>query len=249
MARQRLGQERVATAQFGRVIFTIAADVTAWQNALFCPRRTDSLIVRRQFFHRVFGQLTVGRQLTTKDRQQRRFAVFVVDIQRVITGDSLRRVGLVIAQRTYARVGPDDIVTAQLFLKVRVVDLQQVIDFTLINFYRFRVAFVFDVSRPDDREFVHPWDDKHNTFIFVLQNISLLLGMDARHHDVAAFNQTNTVRRWQMHAVVEELFHPWAGGIDQTTRLPGVLFTGIDIFSFNNPQTVFTASGGSASAG
>ena len=53
-------------------------------------RRADALIVRRQFFHRMFSQLTIGRQLTAKDRQQRRFAVFVVDIQRVITGDCLR---------------------------------------------------------------------------------------------------------------------------------------------------------------
>ena len=90
MARQRLGQERVATAQFGRVVFAIAANVTAWQNALFGPRRADALIVRCQFFHRVLSQLTIGRQLTAKDRQQRRFAVFVVDIQRVITGDRLR---------------------------------------------------------------------------------------------------------------------------------------------------------------
>ena len=90
MACQRLGQERVATAQFGRVIFAIAANVTAWQNALFRPCRTNTLVVRCQFFHRVLSQLTIGGQLTAKDRQQRRFAVFVVDIQRVITGDRLR---------------------------------------------------------------------------------------------------------------------------------------------------------------
>ena len=97
---------------------------------------------------------------------------------------------------------------------MRVVNLQQVIDLAFINFHRFRIAFVFNVCRPDDREFVHPWDNKHNAFIFVLQNISLLLGMDARHHDVAAFNQANTVRRWQVHTVVKELFHPRTGGVD-----------------------------------
>ncbi|MNN80391.1 hypothetical protein D3C81_1971190 [compost metagenome] len=73
-----------------------------------------------------------------------------MDIQRIIAGNSLRRVGLVIAQRAYARVGPDDILAAQLFLKVCVVDLQQIIDFAVVNFHCFRIAFVFDVGGADN---------------------------------------------------------------------------------------------------
>ncbi|MNN98283.1 hypothetical protein D3C81_2176360 [compost metagenome] len=52
-----------------------------------------------------------------------------------------------------------------------------------------------------------------------------------------------------MHTVVEELFHPRTGGVYQAASLPGVFLAGIDIFRFDNPQTVFTTSGGGASTG
>lgn len=68
-------------------------------------------------FQRMFCQFSVGGQLTAEYRQQRCFAVFIMDIKGVITGNSLRRVGLIITQRTHTGVGPDDIVTAKLFLK------------------------------------------------------------------------------------------------------------------------------------
>ena len=165
-----------------------------------------------------------------------------MDIKGVITGNSLRRVGLIITQRTHTGIGPDDIVTAKLFFKVRVIHFQQVIDFTLFNLHRFRIAFVFHIGGADDGKLVHPRDHEHNTFIFVLQNVGLLLGMHAWHHNMAAFDQANAIRRRQMHPLVEELFHPRAGGVHQAARLPGVFFAGIDIFCFHNPQAVFAAS-------
>ena len=64
--------------------------------------------------------------------------------------------------------------------------------------------------------------------------------MNAWHNDMAAFNQANTIRRRQMHPVIKELLNPWAGGIDQTACLPAKFFPGVDIFRFNNPQSVFT---------
>ena len=39
-----------------------------------------------------------------------------------------------------------------------------------------------------------PWV-KHDSLIFVLKNVGLLLIVDARHHDMAAFDQTNAVWR------------------------------------------------------
>ena len=45
-----------------------------------------------------------------------------------------------------------------------------------------------------------------------------------------------------MHPVVEKLFHPRAGSINQAARLPCIFFAGIDIFRFHNPQAVFAAS-------
>ena len=195
----------------------------------------------------MFCQFSVGGQLTAEYRQQRCFAVFIMDIKGVITGNGLRRVGLIITQRTHTGVGPDDIVTAKLFFKVRVIHFQQIVDFTLFNLHRFRIAFILYVGGADDGKFVHPRDHEHNTFIFVLQNVGLLLGMHARHHNMAAFDQANAIRRRQMHPVVEELFHPRAGGVNQAARLPAIFFAGIDIFRFHNPQAVFAASRGGAS--
>ena len=93
---QRFGQERVTAAQAGGVIVTVAFNGTTRQHALFRPRRTNALIIWRQFFQRVLRQFAVGGQLTAEYRQQRGFAVFIMDIKGVITGNGLRRVGLII---------------------------------------------------------------------------------------------------------------------------------------------------------
>ncbi|CNT79103.1 Uncharacterised protein [Salmonella enterica subsp. enterica serovar Bovismorbificans] len=132
---------------------------------------------------------------------------------------------------------------------MRVIDLQQVINFALFNFYRFRIAFIFDIGCANDRKLFHPRNDKDDTLIFVLQNIRLLLIMDARHDDMAAFDQADAIWRRQVHPFVEELFDPRSGGVNQSARLPDIFFTGVDIFRFDNPQAIFPTSGGCASTG
>ena len=197
----------------------------------------------------MLGQFAIGGQLAAEDGQQRRLTVLIVNIQGIVAGNGLRRIRLVVAQRTDAGVGPDDIVPAEGLFKVRVIDVQQIVDLFIINGHRFRIALILDVRRADDRELIHPRNNKYYAFIFVLQNISLFLGMHPRHHDVAALDQTDAVRRAQMHPFVEELFDPWAGGIDQAARLPGKLLTAINIFRFHHPQAILTFRRDSAGAG
>lgn len=96
MTRQRFSQERIAAAQASGIIVAVAFNGTTRQHALFRPRRTNALIIWRQFFQRVLRQFAVGGQLTAEYRQQRGFAVFIMDIKGVITGNGLRRVGLII---------------------------------------------------------------------------------------------------------------------------------------------------------
>ncbi len=249
VAGQRFGNERIATAQLRRVVIAVVANLTAGQHGTFGPRRANAAVVRRQFLQRVLGELTIGGELAAKDRQQRGFTVVIVNIQRVIAGDGLRRIGLVIAQRAHAGVGPDDIFTGELLFEVAVVDLQQIANFALVDLNVFRIALVLHVGGADDREFIHPRDHKDDTLIFVLQNVRLLLGVHARHHDMAAFNQADTVRRWQVHPVVKELFHPWTGRVHQATSLPAEFLTAVDIFCFDDPQAVFTFCRDSAGAG
>jgi hypothetical protein len=161
-----------------------------------------------------------------------------MNIQRVVAGDRLRRVRLVVAQRTHAGVGPDDIVRERSF-KVRVIDVQQVVDLVVVDRHRFRIAFILNVGGADDGELIHPRDHKHNAFIFVLQDVGLFLGMHARHHDVAAFDQADAVRRAQMHPFVEELFDPRAGGVDQTARFQ-VNFSPVSISSASTIHRPFS---------
>ena len=52
-----------------------------------------------------------------------------------------------------------------------------------------------------------------------------------------------------MHAFVEEMFHPRAGGVNQAARVPGEFFAAIDIFRFHHPQAVFAFCRDSAGAG
>ncbi len=117
-----------------------------------------------------------------------------MDIQGVVAGNRLRRVRFIVAQRTDAGVGPDDIVAGQRLFEVRVIGVQQIVDLVVIDRHFLRVAIVLNVGGTDYRELIHPRDHEHNPFVFVLQNVGLFLGVHTRHHDVAAFNQANAVR-------------------------------------------------------
>lgn len=75
-----------------------------------------------------------------------------------------------------------------------VIDVQQIVNLFTVDRHGFWVAFIFNVSGADDGEFIHPRDHKNNTLIFILQDIGLLLRMHARYDDMAALNQTDTVR-------------------------------------------------------
>ncbi len=66
---------------------------------------------------------------------------------------------------------------------------------------------------------------------------------------MAAFDKANTVRRFQLQAIVKELFHPGTGGVNQPFGAPGVGFAGIDVFRFHHPQAGFTPGAGYAGAG
>lgn len=91
-------------------------------------------------------------------------------------------------------VGLDDIVLVEGFFKVCVIDVQQIVDFFIINGYCFWIVFIFDVCCVDDREFIYLWNNKYYVFIFVLQNISLFLGMYLWYYDVVVFDQMDVVR-------------------------------------------------------
>ncbi len=70
-------------------------------------------------FHRVRGQLTVGRELTAKHGKQRALPFSSWILVRAAPRVIACAVGLIIAQRTDAGVRPDDVVAPQLFLEVR----------------------------------------------------------------------------------------------------------------------------------
>ena len=65
---------------------------------------------------------------------------------------------------------------------------------------------------------------------------------------MAAFDQTDTIRRFQLQSIIEEMFYPWAGGIHQTFGTPGKDFTRICVFGFNHPQSIFTIGASDLSA-
>ena len=90
VARHPFSDEREATAQLRGVIIAVIADITAGQYRAFGPCRANAFIVRRQFFQRVLGQLAVGGELTAKHGEQRRLAVNVVNIERIVAGNGLR---------------------------------------------------------------------------------------------------------------------------------------------------------------
>ena len=103
---------------------------------------------------------------------------------------------------------------------------------------------ILHVGGADDREFVIPWDHEDDTVVFVLQNIGLRLIVCSRHHDVAALDQANTIRRFQLQAVVEEMFHPRASSVHQALGAPGKGFAAVDVDGFHHPQAVFTPCAG-----
>src|ERR1051325_1227446 len=98
----------------------------------------------------MFRQFTVGGELAAESRQQRRLTVLIVNIEGIVAGNRLRRVGFIVAQRTHAGVSPDDIVARQRLFKVRVVDVQQVVDLFIIDRHLFWIAVVLDVGGTDN---------------------------------------------------------------------------------------------------
>lgn len=68
MAGHRFTDKREAAAQLSCIVITVAADIAAGQHRSFSPCRANAFVVRRQFLQRVFGQLTVGGELTAEDR-------------------------------------------------------------------------------------------------------------------------------------------------------------------------------------
>ncbi|CAH0162430.1 hypothetical protein SRABI106_00695 [Rahnella aquatilis] len=108
---------------------------------------------------------------------------------------------------------------------------------------------IFHVGGADDGEFIHPRDHENNAVIFVLQNVGLRLIVCTGHHNMAAFDQTDAVWRFQLQAVVEEMFYPRTGSVHQTFGAPGEGFAGVDIFGFHHPHAVLTPCAGHAGAG
>ena len=53
----------------------------------------------------------------------------------------------------------------------------------------------------------------------VLQDEGVVALVQARHDDVAALDQPHPLAGLDVGLLVEEAFHPWAGGIDQAARL------------------------------
>ncbi|MNZ72680.1 hypothetical protein D3C78_910660 [compost metagenome] len=121
-----------------------------------------------------------------------------------------------------------------------VIHFQQVVDFVIVDLHIFRIAVILHVGGADDREFVIPWDHEDDTMVFVLQNIGLWLIVYTRYHDVAAFDQTDAIRGFQLQTIVEEVFHPWTGGVHQALGAPGKGFATVDVDRFHHPQAVFT---------
>lgn len=141
-----------------------------------------------------------------------------------------------------------DVARRQLLAEVGIDHLEQVSGFLFADAHLGRVALVFAVGGADQAEALQPGNDEDNALVLVLQDIGLLLVMQARHHDMAALDQADAIGRLLLEVVLQELRDPGSGGIDQGAGAGGEQ-AAVGAFQVQVPQTLAAPCADAAGAG
>ncbi len=126
--------------------------------------------------------------------------------------------------------------------------VEQVLGFLVGNGDFRRVAAVLPVGGADQGKALQVRYAEDNALVFVLQDIGVFAFIQARHDQVAALDQANTIGRIELEVVLDETGHPRAGSIDQGA-CPNALLLAVGMQQVYLPQAIYTLGAQAAGAG
>src|SRR5215831_4679322 len=97
-----------------------AGNVASWEWSKTRPRFSRTAEQRQQCFEGMFRELSIGRQLSSEDRQQYGCVHIAAELELVVACDCGRARRIVVVERTHARVAPDHIARCQLLFEVAI---------------------------------------------------------------------------------------------------------------------------------
>ena len=153
-----------------------------------------------------FCELAVRGELAAVHGQQR--CRGLVEIDDVITRDAFRVVRRSRQQRTQAGKGPDDVVHAEVALKVPVGHVEQVHLLCRSDRGMRKVAGVFAFRRTDEREVAFVRQREHDAAVGRLEDVREVVVEQLAHDDVAAADHARMAPGGCRRAAVEELRDP-----------------------------------------
>ena len=166
----------------------------------------------------MLGQSPVGGDLAAEHREQRRRADRAIDFEMVVARHRRGIVVAVVEQRAHAGIGPHHVFRPYRLLHVVAGDVAEIGDL-LGGADGGLTRIDGDVGRADQREGTLVGDDEDNAVVAVLQDEGVIAFVQARHDDVAALDEANTLVRLHFGLFVEEMLHPRARRVHQATRL------------------------------
>ena len=219
--RQR--DERISLLQCGFERREAAAEIAAGQGAVRSPGAADARSVcevRREFGQRMLGQLAVSGELAAEHIEQRR-ASAGVELEHVIARDSRDVGAAIVIQRAHAAVAPQHVGGGERLRQIFARDGAQVVDF-IVRDGGLLPRFDRYVGGANQAELAVKRNHEDDAFVAVLQQVGMLTGVDARHHDVAAFDMLNALGRG-LHAcdAAQHPHHPRPGSVDDGARMAG----------------------------
>ncbi len=224
---RKSGEERIA-----RCDAALLVKLTPGQRRARRPRRPHRREEAPEPIGHLLGKAPVRRNLAAEYRQHRRQALAAVEPQGVIAGHGGRIARTVVIQRAHAGVVPDHLRGVDGIAQVAVYGAAQIVDFLLAHRGSLGVRHLF-VGRSHQGEPLLVGNHEDHATVVVLQQKHVLTLIQARHDDVASFDEPHRVARRLLEALVQHLFHPRAGGIDDDATGDGFA-----VRQSNPPQAV-----------
>ena len=200
-----------------------AVDVPTRQRGRTCPKRPCMGQRTAELFQHLFGELSVGRQLSPKDVEQR--STLGIQLQHIVPCNLRSILRLVVEQGTNTREAPNHGVGRYRRSKILVDGCAQVFDLVSLGGHFARACAPFHLGRPNQSKLVFVGDRKDHAPVGVLKNVCIVVVEQTPHNDVTALYQTELARALANSGALQEAAYPRSRRIDQGACANRMLIT------------------------
>ena len=163
---------------------------------------------------RCFGEAAVGGELAAEDGEQRGAAGCGLQIQVVVAGGSLGLRGAVVVEGADAGIRPDDLVRGDGMFEVFAGAAAEIGAFLGGGGGVGRVTLEVEIGGADEGEVAFVGDDEDDPAVGVLEDVAVVVRVEAADDDMAAFDQAGAGGGFGVHDFAEYVVDPGAGGVD-----------------------------------